>query len=83
MIIHLKKEIGTTRAQEIATQIDAFLIEEKERYVLISSSGQKTIDDSYAADVLESFVFDNDIQLASRAYTAETREVKIGNVTIG
>ena len=83
MIIHLKKEIGTTRAQEIATQIDAFLIEEKERYVLISSSGQKTIDENYAADVLESFVFDNDIQLASRAYTAETREVKIGNVTIG
>lgn len=83
MIIHLKKEIGNKRAQEIASQIDAFLIEEDAQYVLISSSGQKTIDDSYANDVIASFVFDNDMQLASRAYRNETRELKIGNVTIG
>ncbi len=83
MIIHLKKEIGNERAQAISQKIDAFLIEEAAHYTLISSSSQKTIDDSYADAVLASFIFENDIQLASRSYRNETREVQIGNVVIG
>ena len=83
MIIHLKKEIGSAKAQEVAADINAFLIEEPNRYVLVSSSGQKSIDEKYTAIIEESFVFDNDMQLSSRAYRPETREVKIGNVTIG
>lgn len=83
MIIHLKKDIGNKRASEIAEKINAFLIEEENQFVLISSSGQKTLDPSYEADVIESFVFDSDMQLAARSYKAATREVKIGEVTIG
>lgn len=83
MIIHLKKEIGSDRAREIAKEINAFLIEENEQYVLISSSGQKSVDDKYKDVVLDSFVFENDMQLSSRAYKPETRAVKIGDVTIG
>ncbi|MGB1102169.1 MAG: 3-deoxy-7-phosphoheptulonate synthase [Crocinitomicaceae bacterium] len=83
MIIHLKKEIGSDKAREIAKEINAFLIEENEQYVLISSSGQKSVDDKYKDVVLDSFVFENDMQLSSRAYKPETRAVKIGDVTIG
>lgn len=83
MIIHLKKEIGSDKAREIAKEINAFLIEEKEQYVLISSSGQKSVDDKYKDVVLDSFVFENDMQLSSRAYKPVTRAVKIGDVTIG
>ncbi len=83
MIIHLKKEIGNAKAQGIAKANNAFLIEEANQYVLISSSGQKEIDPQFADAVTESFVFDSDIQLASRDYRSETRKVTIGNVTIG
>jgi 3-deoxy-7-phosphoheptulonate synthase len=83
MIIHLKKAIGTAQAEAIAKANNAFLIEEANQYVLISSSGQKEIDPQFADAVIESFVFDSDIQLASRDYRSETREVTIGNVTIG
>ncbi|MDG1915969.1 MAG: 3-deoxy-7-phosphoheptulonate synthase [Crocinitomix sp.] len=83
MIIHLKKEIGNAKAQGIAKANNAFLIEEANQYVLISSSGQKEIDPQFADAVTESFIFDSDIQLASRDYRSETRKVTIGNVTIG
>ncbi len=62
MIIHLKKDIGNERAAEVAKENNAFLIEEENQYVLISSSGQKEVDAKYNDIVLESFVFDNDIQ---------------------
>lgn len=83
MIIHLKKEIGNEKAQLIAEETNSFLVEKEEHYVLISSSSQKTVDSKYEADVEASFVFENDMQLSSRKYMDKTREVKIGNVTIG
>lgn len=83
MIIHLKKEIGQEKASKIAQEINAFLVEEDQQFVLVSSSGQKELDPKYADSVLETFVFNDDIQLASRSYKAATREVTIGNVTIG
>ncbi len=83
MIIHLKKEIGNAKAEAIAKANNAFLIEEDNQYVLISSSGQKEVDPQFADAVTETFVFDNDMQLASRNYRSATREVTIGNVTIG
>lgn len=83
MIIHLKKAIGNAKAEAIAKANNAFLIEEPNQYVLISSSGQKEINPEFADAVTETFVFDTDIQLASRDYRSATREVTIGNVTIG
>ncbi|MFT5822490.1 MAG: 3-deoxy-7-phosphoheptulonate synthase [Crocinitomix sp.] len=83
MIIHLKKDIGNEQAAIIAKANNAFLIEEANQYVLISSSGQKEINPQFADAVTETFVFDTDIQLASRDYRSATREVTIGNVTIG
>jgi len=83
MIIHLKKEAGIAKAQEIAQEINAFLIERPENFILISGSGHKELDAKYDSIVSEKFVFADDIQLASRKYRNETREVKIGNVTIG
>lgn len=83
MIIHLKKEIGNAKAEAIAKANNAFLIEEDNQYVLISSSGQKEVDPQFADAVTETFVFDNDMQLASRNYRSATRKVTIGNVTIG
>ena len=83
MIIHLKKETGLQHANEIAKEINAFLFERNHFYVLISGSGHKQLDSKYDNLVVEKFVFDSDMQLASRNYRKATREVKIGNITIG
>ncbi|MBK8925889.1 MAG: 3-deoxy-7-phosphoheptulonate synthase [Crocinitomicaceae bacterium] len=83
MIIHLKKETSPSKVQELSKAINAFVIEKNEYYILISGSGHKELDARFDNLVLEHFVFSDDIQLASRNYKKQTREIKIGNVTIG
>jgi 3-deoxy-7-phosphoheptulonate synthase len=83
MIIHLKKETGLEKANQIAAENKAFLVEKADKFVLISSSSQKELDSKYDAFVTESFVFPNDMQLASKDYMSTTREIQWGNVKIG
>jgi 3-deoxy-7-phosphoheptulonate synthase len=83
MILHLKENTTTERAQEIAGKINAFHVVSNNTNVLISGSGMKTVPAEIESEVDESWVFDNDIQLASKEYRSEKREVTIGNVTIG
>ncbi|NRA13663.1 MAG: 3-deoxy-7-phosphoheptulonate synthase [Crocinitomicaceae bacterium] len=83
MILHLKENITAERAQEIAEKINAFHVISNNTNVLISGSGMKEVPTEIESQVEESWVFDNDIQLASKQYRSEKREVSIGNVTIG
>ncbi|MCG8575570.1 MAG: 3-deoxy-7-phosphoheptulonate synthase [Flavobacteriales bacterium] len=83
MIVHFAKEIGAERADSIAKDINAFLIENETDYILISSSSVKALSDEYSQLAKEVHVFDNDMQLSSRKYRKQTKEVKIGDVTIG
>jgi 3-deoxy-7-phosphoheptulonate synthase len=83
MIIHLKKDTGLEKANQIAAENQAFLVEKEDKFVLISSSSQKAVDAKYNDFVTESFVFPNDMQLASKEYMSTTREIKWGNVKIG
>jgi 3-deoxy-7-phosphoheptulonate synthase len=83
MILHLKENTTTERAQAIAGKINAFHVVSNNTNVLISGSGMKTVPVEIESEVDESWVFDNDIQLASKEYRSEKREVTIGNVTIG
>ena len=83
MILHLKENTTTERAREIADKINAFHVVSNNTNVLISGSGMKTVPTEIESEVDESWAFDNDIQLASKNYQSEKREVTIGNVTIG
>jgi len=83
MILHLKTNVAHDRAEEIATSINAFLIHSEGKHVLISGAAMKEVPGDIHSEVDEFWVFDNDIQLASKKYRSEKREVKIGNVTIG
>lgn len=83
MILHLKNNISAAEAATIAENIKAFHITNGETQVLITSSGVKEVPKGIEAHVEDSWVFPNDMQLASRAYHTKTREVSIGNVTIG
>lgn len=83
MIIHLNKEIKSAEAAKIAEQIKAFHIHSEGKEVLITSSSVKELPSEVKAKAEEHWVFANDMQLASREYRKETREVQFGNVSIG
>ena len=83
MILHLKGSVADDKAIKIANDINAFHVKSNGTNVLITGSGMKNVPASIEGDVDASWVFDNDIQLASRKYKNEKREVKIGNATIG
>ncbi|MDX1351153.1 MAG: 3-deoxy-7-phosphoheptulonate synthase [Putridiphycobacter sp.] len=83
MIIHLKKEIGNSKANEIAAKIDAFVIDSKSHYVLVTSSSVKELPSGLGDNVLEHFIFPDDMQLSAKQYMNSTREIQFGNVRIG
>jgi 3-deoxy-7-phosphoheptulonate synthase len=83
MILHVKKNTSDAEVQRIADELQAIWVKKPEHHVLITSSGVKEVGAQYAPFVDETFVFDNDIQIASRNYLPETRSIKVGNVTIG
>lgn len=83
MIIRLKNNIQETQAVQLADQHQAFLIHEDGFYKLITGSGVKELPQTLEAHTEQFWVFNDDMQLASRKYKTDTREVTIGNVTIG
>jgi 3-deoxy-7-phosphoheptulonate synthase len=83
MILHLKQDLSKNQARDIANQLSAFHIRSNDVDVLISSSSLKEIPSSIEDFVDKSWVFSDDIQLSSRSYINEKREVSIGDIKIG
>lgn len=76
MIIHLKDSVGAGEARELAEKIKAFYIQSEGKNVLITGSGTKELPGEITGKEDEFWVFPNDMQLSSRQYRQETREVK-------
>lgn len=83
MIIHLKPNTSHESAEQIAQKMNAFHIQSEGKHVLITEASTKQIPVEFENNVEEFWVFDNDIQLASKKYKSDKREVQIGNVKIG
>ena len=83
MIIHLKENIQAAEAAKIASENQAFHIVSNSRNVLITGSGVKEVPSAIEHLVDQFWVFPNDMQLASKKYQSDKREVKIGEITIG
>ncbi len=83
MILHLKQSVTHEQAAQLAAQIKAFHVVSEGKQVLITGSGVKEVPAEAEALTDQHWVFANDLQLGSRSYRTTTREVKIGNVTIG
>ncbi|MNJ92017.1 Phospho-2-dehydro-3-deoxyheptonate aldolase [compost metagenome] len=83
MIIHLKKTVSSTDAARLAAENKAFHLVSQGIDVLVTGSGVKEVPAGLEAVTEQFWAFPNDMQLASRTYRQETREVKIGNVTVG
>ncbi len=83
MIIQLKNQVSSQEAVSIATEIQAFHVVYKNKNVLITGSGLKEVPAIIENKVDQFWVFPNDMQLSSKKFQAEKREVKIGKITIG
>lgn len=83
MIIHLKNSTSQEQAEKIAMQCQAMFYKKEDFYVLVTPSSLKDLPSGIESNVEAFFPMKNDMQLASREYFNETREVKIGNITIG
>lgn len=83
MIIHLKSSINQEQAANLAATNKAFHIKSKGANVLITSSSLKELPSELVPVTDEYWVFENDMQLASRKYKSSKREVSIGKNVIG
>ncbi len=83
MIIQLKNTISSSEASQLAIDNKAFHIVSDGDNVLITGSGVKEVPANLQDKTDKSWVFANDIQLASKEYRSEKRTVKIGDITIG
>ena len=80
MIIELK---NSTKAAELAEAHQAFHIFYQGKDYLITGSALKEVPTSLQDYTNQHWVFSNDIQLASRKFQDQKRQVAFGNVTIG
>jgi 3-deoxy-7-phosphoheptulonate synthase len=77
MILKLKKGVQDSKAIEIAKELESYIVKHNGSMVLVTPAKQKEVEQKYKEFVSESFVFNDDIQLASRKFISETREIKI------
>jgi 3-deoxy-7-phosphoheptulonate synthase len=83
MIIELKSTVSANDCATFAEKHKAFHITYEGKNYLITGSGVKEVPAELESITTEHWVFANDIQLASKRFRSEKREVKIGNVSIG
>jgi 3-deoxy-7-phosphoheptulonate synthase len=83
MIIHLKKEITENEATTIAEDLEAIRYYNGSNYILITPSATKELKSAIVAKSDGHWAMDTDMQLASRKYIDNLREIKWGNTTIG
>ncbi len=83
MIVHLKNNVTTDEAAKLAVQLKAVHIKKPGQEVLVTPSKLQELDDSIMDKVDSFFPMTSDIQLASKDYRKDTREVTVGKVTIG
>ncbi|MFZ5552382.1 MAG: 3-deoxy-7-phosphoheptulonate synthase [Bacteroidota bacterium] len=83
MIIELKNTVKEEQAAELAVEMKAILVKQNGKNVLVTSSSVKEPDKKYESVTERVVVMADDMQLASRKFLPETREVKINHITIG
>ena len=83
MIIHLKEGIAENKVAEIADAVEALCFFDGITHVLVNSSKVKAVPSHFEEFVDQQFIFDSDIQLASRDYLKETRPIQIGKNQVG
>ncbi len=77
MIIHLKQGLTHEVVYNLAIKARAIPIQTDNRFILVTSSSVKNLPDFLEKHTDEYFVFDTDIQLASKKYYGGKREIRL------
>jgi len=83
MILHIFKNTAEKTVNTIAEKYEAIIVKKEDKFVLITPSVLKKTDEADKKYIEKSFVFDSDIQLASKKYNTAIKEIKIGKNKIG
>jgi 3-deoxy-7-phosphoheptulonate synthase len=83
MILHLKSSIDSKNKEELARVYEAIVLELNGLSILITPSRMTAIAPEHETFIDQYWVFDSDIQLSSKKYKSETRNVSFGKVTLG
>jgi 3-deoxy-7-phosphoheptulonate synthase len=84
MILRVKNTIDEKKANELGKELDAFVVKYDGSLLLVTPTKLKEVSEKHKEFVSESFVFNDDIQLASKKFIPHTREIKISdNISIG
>ncbi|HPB26154.1 MAG TPA: 3-deoxy-7-phosphoheptulonate synthase [Bacteroidales bacterium] len=83
MILHTQKNISPEKLQQLADKYEAIVLQASDYNILITPSALKKTEEADKDFFTSSFVFDTDIQLASKKYIPEKRTIRIGENYIG
>lgn len=83
MIIHLKPDVDKQKAGELAEKTSSAVFKNHKSYVLVTSSKVKTLPEVLENDADRYYTLDTDIQLASRDYKDDLREVNVNGTIFG
>lgn len=83
MILHLHSGVSAERAQSIAQKTQSVYYEKDGKFILITPSKLQEAPAEFAAEIDASFPMSSDIQLASKSYRNEVREVDLKHTKIG
>ena len=75
--------MSCTQVQELAKNIGALCLEQAEQFVLITNHMTKQLPTDLKDIALQHWIFDSDMQLSSRQYSAETHRITLGDTYIG
>src|ERR1039458_5032417 len=82
MILRLKNTVDEKKANELGKELDAFVVKHDGSLLLVTPTKLKEVNEKHKSFVSESFVFNDDIQLASKRFIPHTREIKISEELI-
>lgn len=83
MIIEVKKGLNENEIDVLAQKYEAIIVADNDRKLLVNSSSVKNIEFVDESRIENFWVFENDMQLSSRKFMPETRQVKIGSFVSG
>lgn len=76
MIVHISKEISPSKLNELSINHKAISYPADDKHVMVLPSSVKELPEDFRQYALASWILPNDIQLASKEYRNETRQVK-------
>ncbi len=83
MIIHLNSQLHNDQLENLALEHKAVWFRSGETPVFVLPAAIKSLPDALQAHTTAHWPMESDIQLASRSYRSQVREVRWGNTTIG